>query len=93
MRSSARACFERCARRQPREYLGHAVLAAADHGGREMMRAGDHVGDDLRRHRVGNRRLKHADNRWRSARRCSSPSRTVLPITLGSECSWLRQNL
>ncbi len=44
------------------EDLGHAVFAAGDHGGGQMMRAGDDVGDDLGRHRVGYGRLKHADD-------------------------------
>src|ERR1700674_452600 len=37
--------------------------AAGDHRRGKMMRAGDHVGDDFGFGRIGNRRLKYADDR------------------------------
>ena len=86
MRSSARAASSVAPGARPREDFGHAVFAAGDHGGRKMMRAGDDVGDDLGRHRIRHGRLKHADDRaLRAPPKLSS--RTVLPITPGSECS------
>ena len=51
-----------------------------DHRRRQMMRAGDDVGDDLGLGRIRHRWFQHADDRWRSA----SPSRMVLPSTDGS---------
>ena len=85
--------FERGAGSQPREDLGHAVLAAGDHGGRKMMRAGDHVGDDFSGDGIRNRRLEHADDGRRARPAWQLSRRTVLPSTLGSECSESRQNL
>src|SRR5436309_13029437 len=37
--------------------------AAGDHGGRKMMRAGDHVGDDFSFSRIRDGRLENADDR------------------------------
>ena len=54
------------ARRQPGEELGHPVDAAVDHRRRQMVRAGDDVGDDLGLGRVGDRRLEDADDRRRA---------------------------
>ena len=54
--------IERGAGRKPPKYLGHAVLASLHHGGRKMVRAGDHVGNNLSVYRVRNRWLEHADN-------------------------------
>ena len=50
------------ARAQAAEQLGHPVHAASHHRGREMVRAGDDVGDDLRFGRIGHRGLEHADD-------------------------------
>ena len=47
---------------EAREDFGHAMFAAGDHGGGEMMRAGDDVGDDLGFHGIGHGRLKNADD-------------------------------
>ena len=54
--------IERGAGRKPPEHLGHAVLASLHHGGRKMVRAGDHVGNNLSVYRVRNRWLEHAHN-------------------------------
>jgi hypothetical protein len=52
--------FEIRARREPAEQLSHAMHAARDHGGREVMRAGDHVGNDLGFGRIRHRRFQYA---------------------------------
>ena len=44
------------------EQLGHAMDAARDHRGGEMMRAGDDVGDDFGFGGIGNRWLEDADD-------------------------------
>jgi hypothetical protein len=54
---------ERGAWCQTAEELGHAVCAARDHRGAEVMRARHHVGDDLGRGRIGYRWLEDADDR------------------------------
>ena len=54
--------FERDAGREPAEQLGHAVDAAGRHGGGEVVRAGDDVGDELRFGGIGDGRLEHADD-------------------------------
>jgi hypothetical protein len=48
--------------RKPAEYFGHAMLAALHHGGREVVRAGDDVSDNLCVRRVWNRGFKNSDN-------------------------------
>jgi len=53
---------EGCAGSKAGEDFGHAVFAAGNHGGAEMVRAGDDIGDDFRGHGVGNRWLQDADN-------------------------------
>ena len=71
------------ARREPAEHLRHPMLAAGHHRRRQMMRAGDDVGDELGLRRIRHRRLEHADDdrrpraetdrlaRGPSGRRCS----------------------
>ena len=54
--------FEVDAGGEPREELRHAVDAARDHGGREVVRARHHVGDDLGLRGIGHRRLQHPDD-------------------------------
>ncbi len=65
--------------RQAAEQLGHAMDAPGDHGGRKMMRAGHHVGDDLG---FGGYGTDGSSTPTMVAER--APSRTVLPITDGS---------
>ena len=48
--------------REAAEELGHAVDAAGDHGGGEMVRAGDDVGDDFRVGGIRDGRLEDADD-------------------------------
>ena len=76
-RSSARAASSVDAGREPAEQLRHPVHAAVHHRRRQMVRAGDDVGDDL-----GFRRDTAPTAR---ARRRSSPcdrrAGSVLPIT------------
>ena len=71
--------LERRARRQPAEQLRHPMDAPGHHRRRQMMRAGDDVGDDLGFRRIRHRRFQHADDGRRRV-----PSRTVLPSTDGS---------
>ena len=54
--------FERRARSQPPEQLRHAMDAPRHHGRRQVMRAGDHVGDDLRFRRIGDGWFEHPDH-------------------------------
>src|SRR5229473_914206 len=54
--------FEGSTGSEAAEELGHAMDAAGDHGGGEMMRAGDHVGDNFSFGRIGNRGLENADD-------------------------------
>ena len=42
--------------------FSHAVYASGDHGGRQMMRAGDDVGYEFCFRRIGNRWLKYANH-------------------------------
>ena len=51
---------------QPSEGLGHPVLASRDHRGREMMRAGDDVRDELGFRRIGHGRFEDADDDGRA---------------------------
>ena len=90
MRSSARACVERGARRQATEQLGHAVHAPRDHGGRKMMRTGHHIDQDLGLRRILHRRLQHADDGGRARIKPYGPAdhgrialQRVLPETIG----------
>ena len=58
-----RSCrFQRDARGQAAEQLGHTVGAVGHHRRPEVMRAGHHVRDDLRLGRIGQRRLEDADH-------------------------------
>src|SRR5438270_7694571 len=45
-----------------RKHLGHAMLAACHHSCREMMRAGDDVGDHLRFHWIRNGWFQNAND-------------------------------
>ena len=54
--------FQFCARRKPAEELRHPMLAAGHHRRRQMMRAGDDVGDELGLGRIRHGRLEDADN-------------------------------
>jgi len=54
--------FQSRARGQPAEQLRHAVDAPGDHGGREVVRAGDDVGDDLGLCGIRDGRLQHPDD-------------------------------
>src|SRR5580698_3680569 len=54
--------LDRGAGREASEKFSHAVNAALHHRGGKMMRAGDDVDDDLGIGRIGNRRLKDADD-------------------------------
>ncbi len=67
--------FERRAGGEAAEQLGHAMDAAGDHGGREMMRAGDDVGDDLGFGRIGHATVPARRRWWRSERRCCRAGR------------------
>src|SRR5437016_14110487 len=53
--------IERDARSETAKELRHAVEAARDHGRREVVRAGDDVGDDLGILGIGDGRFEHAD--------------------------------
>ena len=76
---------------EPRKHLSHAMFAAGHHGGRQVMRAGDDVGDQFRFHRVGDGGLE--DTNDVADRVCwSLPRRRVFPITLGSEFNEVCQN-
>ena len=44
------------------EELGHAMFAAGDHGGGEVVRAGDNVGDDFCGDGIGHRGFEDADD-------------------------------
>ena len=55
--------FYRCARSKPREDLRHAMLAARHHRRGKVMRTGNHVGNNLGRHRIRNRWLQHSHHR------------------------------
>lgn len=48
--------------REAAEQLGHAVLAASHHRRRQMVSAGDDVGDELGLGGIGHRRLEHPDD-------------------------------
>ncbi len=71
-------------RPEPREDLGHAVLTTGDHGGRQMVGAGDDVGDDLRLHGVGHGWLYDSHDR-RHAR-----ATVALEAHLLSDDAWVR---
>jgi hypothetical protein len=58
--------FQRGAGSEPAEQVRHAMHAAFRHGGGEVMRARDHVGDDLGLRRIRHRRLEHSDHRRRA---------------------------
>src|SRR3954465_4127140 len=58
--------LQRLAGGEATEQFGHAMDAALDHRRREMMWTGDAIGDDFGIGRVGNRRLKNADDGGRS---------------------------
>ena len=53
-------------RSEPSKKIGHPVDAALHHRRIEMMRARDHVSDDLGLGRVRHRRFQHADNGGRA---------------------------
>ena len=77
--------FEVDARREPAEELGHPVHPSVHHRCRQVMRAGDDVGDDLRFGRIRHRGFEHADDRGgrdcRAARSCRGP-----PVALAARC-------
>ena len=52
--------------REPAEQLRHPMLAAGDHRRRQVMRAGDDVGDELGFSRIRHRRFEHADDHRRA---------------------------
>ena len=93
MRSSARAESRVAPGARRREDLGHAMFAAGDHGGGEMMRAGDDVGDDFGFDGVGNRWLEDADDGRASARRGSSQDARFCRGRWDRSGVELRQNL
>ena len=66
--------FDSGTRRQPTEDFGHAVLAAGDHRGRQVVRAGDDVRNHLGFRRVGDRRLQNADDRGRARAETDGPA-------------------
>ena len=66
MRSSARAWFECRAGSEAAEKFGHAMDAAGDHGGGEMVRAGDDVGDDFGFGGIRHGRFEDADDGGRA---------------------------
>ncbi len=58
--------FEIGAGSETAEQFRHAVDPSGHHGGRQMMRAGDDVGDDFGFRRIGHRRLQHAHDGGRA---------------------------
>src|SRR5215471_4107848 len=62
----AASLFEGCSGSQAAKELGHAVHAARNHCRREMMWAGDDVGDDFGVLRIRDAGLEHTDYRCNS---------------------------
>src|SRR5262245_13930898 len=62
----AASLFEGCSGSQAAKELGHAMHAACNHCRREMMRAGDDVGDDFGVLRLRDAGLEHTDYRCNS---------------------------
>src|SRR6185369_5203848 len=61
------------------EEFSHAMDTASDHGGGEMVRAGDHIGDDFRFLRIRDAGFEYSDDGGRDAAKthCLADHRSI----------------